>query len=106
MILRKLRKDVRRRPPTQIRRPKSLSRNRYSVDEEAGLMHGFMGIGHATPWSQMSAIARKKFQHSYSRHAHEFGLPSWSAKTQKHCKLNLMPLLGKCVPTPIRCGWL
>lgn len=86
---------VRRRPPTQIRRPKSLSRNRYSVDEEAGLMHGFMGIGHATPWSQMSAIARKKFQHSYSRHAHEFGLPSWSAKNAEALQAQFNAAVGQ-----------
>lgn len=40
-------------------------------------MHGFMGVGHATPWSQMSASARKAFQHSYTRHARDFGLPPW-----------------------------
>jgi len=35
-------------------------------------------IGHATPWAEMSAAQRKAFQHSYSRHAAELGLPNWA----------------------------
>ena len=35
-------------------------------------------IGHTTPWAEMSVAQRKAFQHSYSRHASEFGLPNWS----------------------------
>jgi LysM domain len=34
-------------------------------------------IGHATPWAQMTIAQRKAFQHSYSRHAADFGLPNW-----------------------------
>jgi RHS repeat-associated protein len=34
-------------------------------------------IGHATPWQRMTAQQRKAFQHTYSRHAAELGLPSW-----------------------------
>ena len=37
-------------------------------------------IGHATPWEQMTATERRAFQHSYSRHAQELGLPAWSQK--------------------------
>jgi len=37
-------------------------------------------IGHSTPWTQMTAAERKAFQHSYSRHAQELGLPAWSQK--------------------------
>jgi hypothetical protein len=37
-------------------------------------------IGHSTPWAQMTAAQRRAFQHSYSRHAHELGLPSWSQR--------------------------
>jgi hypothetical protein len=35
-------------------------------------------VGHLTPWSQMSKAEAKAFQHSYSRHASELGLPNWS----------------------------
>jgi hypothetical protein len=35
-------------------------------------------VGHTTPWSEMTEAARRAFQHSYSRHASEFGLPNWS----------------------------
>lgn len=37
-------------------------------------------IGHSTPWSQMTKPQRKAFQHSYSRHGAELGLPKWSQK--------------------------
>jgi hypothetical protein len=37
-------------------------------------------IGHSTPWAQMTAAQRRAFQHSYSRHAQELGLPSWSQR--------------------------
>ena len=33
-------------------------------------------MGHTTPWDQMSAAQRRAFQHSYSRHAQELGLPA------------------------------
>ena len=70
---------ARRTPPKKVPPPRRLQRPtpREMIDEEAGMMHGFMGVGHARPWSEMSAVAKKKFQHSYSRHAREFGLPSW-----------------------------
>ncbi len=41
-------------------------------------------IGHSTPWAQMTAAQRRAFQHSYSRHAHELGLPSWSQKKRRN----------------------
>ena len=34
-------------------------------------------IGHAKPWNRMTRAEQRAFQHSYSRHAHEFGLPPW-----------------------------
>ncbi|WP_143305306.1 RHS repeat-associated core domain-containing protein [Chitinophaga vietnamensis] len=34
-------------------------------------------VGHTTEWAQMTAAERKAFQHSYSRHAAELGLPNW-----------------------------
>jgi hypothetical protein len=37
-----------------------------------------LGAGHATPWADMTAAERKAFQHSYSRHAAELGLPNWA----------------------------
>jgi len=36
------------------------------------------GVGHLTPWSQMTKAEARAFQHSYSRHASELGLPNWS----------------------------
>ena len=49
-------------------------------------------IGHATPWDQMTAAERRAFQHSYSRHANELGLPSWSQKNAENLrqKFNLV----------------
>jgi hypothetical protein len=37
-------------------------------------------IGHPTPWAAMTAAQRRAFQHSYSRNAHELGLPPWSQR--------------------------
>lgn len=70
---------TRRQMPRRVVQKTTLRRANLSgaADAEAGIMNGFMGIGHATPWSQMSAKAKKAFQHSYTRHASEFGLPSW-----------------------------
>jgi hypothetical protein len=42
--------------------------------------HPVPQVGHATPWAEMSESQRKAFQHSYSRHGEELGLPSWSQK--------------------------
>jgi hypothetical protein len=33
--------------------------------------------GHIVPWDQMTKAQRRAFQHSYSRHADELGLPRW-----------------------------
>ena len=38
-------------------------------------------IGHTTPWNEMTRAQRRAFQHSYSRHAKELGLPNWSQKS-------------------------
>lgn len=88
---------TRRRPPKSVTKRTSLARNRrdWSVDEEAGLMHGVMGVGHATPWGQMSAVAKKKLQHSYSRHAGEFGLPPWSAKNAEALQTQFNAAVGQ-----------
>ncbi len=86
---------AKRRPPTRISKKSTLQKNQYFVDEEAGLMHGFMGVGHATPWSEMSAVARKKFQHSYSRHAKEFNLPNWSAKNAETLQAQFNAAVGQ-----------
>lgn len=69
----------RRRMPNRVRQKVDLRRGSPAAraDAEAGISNGFMGYGHATPWSKMSAKAKKEFQHSYSRHAAEFGLPAW-----------------------------
>jgi hypothetical protein len=35
-------------------------------------------IGHAKPWAEMTTAERRAFQHSYSRHGAELGLPDWA----------------------------
>jgi hypothetical protein len=35
-------------------------------------------VGHFIPWDKMTKAQRRAFQHSYSRHAKELGLPNWS----------------------------
>lgn len=69
----------RRRMPNRVIKKTDMRRSSLAAqaDNEAGIMNGFMGVGHATPWAQMSAKARQGLQHSYSRHGHEFGLPAW-----------------------------
>lgn len=37
----------------------------------------YLAIGHPTPWDRMTKEEKKAFQHSYSRHGKELGLPSW-----------------------------
>ena len=34
-------------------------------------------FGHTTEWSLMTSAEKRAFQHSYSRHADELGLPNW-----------------------------
>jgi hypothetical protein len=36
------------------------------------------GVGHTTPWSAMTRAEKRAFQHSYSRHSKELGLPNWA----------------------------
>lgn len=69
----------RREMPRELVAKTKLQRVNLSgaTDAEAGIANGFMGIGHATPYAEMSAKAKSAFQHSYSRHADEFGLPAW-----------------------------
>ena len=52
----------------------------YFVGEQRALVHNTQCAclyGHTTPFSVMNSAERKAFQHSYSRHASEFGLPNW-----------------------------
>ena len=42
----------------------------------------------------MTASARKAFQHSYSRHAGELGLPSWSQKNAAALQKQLNEVVG------------
>ncbi|MFN6103138.1 MAG: polymorphic toxin-type HINT domain-containing protein, partial [Planctomycetaceae bacterium] len=51
-------------------------------------------IGHATPWAQMTAAQRKAFQHSYSRHAQELGLPAWSQKNAEALRTQFNSIVG------------
>ncbi|MCB0374399.1 MAG: hypothetical protein KDD04_00615 [Sinomicrobium sp.] len=48
----------------------------YRLLEKAGLRK--VNIGHAKPWDAMTPAEKAAFQHSYSNHASDFGLPSWS----------------------------
>lgn len=88
---------AKRTPPTRVAKRTTLTRSQrqWSVDEEAGLMHGFLGVGHATPWAQMSAAARKSFQHSYTRHGSEFGLPQWSATNAEALRTSFNAAVGQ-----------
>ncbi|MFS1523878.1 hypothetical protein ACL7TT_07160 [Microbulbifer sp. 2304DJ12-6] len=38
---------------------------------------GHLRIGHTVPWADMTKAQRRAFQHSYSRHGTELGLPKW-----------------------------
>jgi RHS repeat-associated protein len=35
-------------------------------------------VGHTVPWSVMTQAERRAFQHSYTRHSAELGLPNWA----------------------------
>ena len=35
-------------------------------------------VGHTVPWSAMTQAERRAFQHSYTRHSAELGLPNWA----------------------------
>lgn len=68
-------------------------------------------IGHTTPWSQMTAAQKKAFQHSYSRHAKELGLPNWSQKNAGALQKQFNDVVGYIrqhgtkLPGPIKKPW-
>ena len=51
-------------------------------------------IGHTISWANMTAAEKKAFQHSYSRHASEFGLPNWSAKNAESLRQQFNAAVG------------
>ncbi|MEO8498209.1 MAG: RHS repeat-associated core domain-containing protein, partial [Planctomycetota bacterium] len=51
-------------------------------------------IGHVTPWGQMTTAQRKAFQHSYTRHASELGLPNWSQKNAEALRCQFNNIVG------------
>lgn len=50
--------------------------------------------GHSTPWAQMSGAQRKAFQHSYSRHGAELGLPNWSQANAANLQTRFNSVVG------------
>ena len=48
------------------------------VKRKKALTH--IRIGHAVPWANMTRAQRSAFQHSYSRHGVELGLPMWKQR--------------------------
>ncbi len=48
----------------------------YRLLEKVGIRK--VHVGHAKPWNQMTRAEQRAFQHSYSRHAQELGLPAWA----------------------------
>lgn len=43
-------------------------------------------VGHNTPWDSMTPRQQAAFQHSYSNHGKDFGLPNWSAKNAENLR--------------------
>jgi hypothetical protein len=43
-------------------------------------------VRHTVPWSAMTQAERRAFQHSYTRHSAELGLPNWLNIGQASCK--------------------
>lgn len=65
---------------------KKLSNNKIKAKDEKKareahkkplLQLPFVRIGHPTAWNKMSKKERRAFQHSYTRHRKELGLPDW-----------------------------
>jgi RHS repeat-associated protein len=63
-----------------------------------GYWRGYAGlnkaVGHSTPWAKMTPKQKAKFQHSYSRHAHQFGLPNWSARNAEKLRQQFNAAVG------------
>ena len=68
-------------------------------------------IGHTTPWAQMTAAQKKAFQHSYSRHGKELGLPNWNQKNAADLQKQFNNVVGHIrqngtqLPGPIKKPW-
>ncbi|WP_240220542.1 RHS repeat-associated core domain-containing protein [Rheinheimera hassiensis] len=60
-----------------MKEAKHLRNASESVANSAQKALGHLRIGHTVPWADMTKAQRKAFQHSYSRHGAELGLPKW-----------------------------
>ncbi len=60
----------------------------------SGADYRVKNFGHTTPWAQMTDAQRKAFQHSYSRHAQELGLPQWSQKNAENLRQQFNNIVG------------
>ena len=50
--------------------------------------------GHPVPWNEMTKAQRKAFQHSYSRHAEELGLPKWKQSNAEALRQQFNAVVG------------
>ena len=55
---------------------------------------GHLRIGHPVPLSKMTKAQRRAFQHSYSRHGAELGLPKWSQKNAEALRQKFNKVVG------------
>lgn len=62
------------------KKPKDEPSGNSSKDKKSTIAGKDGKIGHTTPWDKMTKAEKRAFQHSYSRHAKELGLPNWSQK--------------------------
>ncbi len=56
----------------------SMARGTFQLYKAYSRFESTKEVGHLTPWSQMTKAEARAFQHSYSRHGSELGLPNWA----------------------------
>lgn len=83
----------------------------YFVGEQRALVHNYSCFGHLVSWGKMSAAQQRAFQHSYSNHAKDFGLPNWTQKSatqlqeQFNAAVSKVRNTGTQLPGPIFKPW-
>lgn len=78
---------------------------RRSASRKKALLHDRLSkIGHTTPWNKMTKAQRKAFQHSYSRHAKDLGLPNWSQKNAESLRQLFNNTVGHIRKNGVRIG--
>ena len=65
---------------------------------------GHLRIGHTTPWGEMTKAQRRAFQHSYSRHADELGLPKWKQGNAEELRTQFNNVVGHIRETGTHLG--